>query len=213
MRNCMLLSCLLLCLAAASAHAASIRNEGVVATAPPETYAGSKACAQCHETQYEQWSKTLKARFVRYRRDLAALPGDWGKSPLRADDVFLVVGLHRKAAFVDTDWRVLPAEYRFDKHRWNRKPGWGGRDYRQRCGMCHLTGCNPYEKRYTELGVGCEACHGPGREHIQEESAETIATPGRDGKPVLDTCRRCHNGRNNHADAIRGFAGTYHETD
>ncbi len=76
--------------------------------------------------------------------------------------------------------------------------------------MCHLTGCNPWEKRFTEPGVGCEACHGPGKNHAETERLESISTPGKDGHEVVATCRRCHNNRNNHAKAIKGFSGGYH---
>ncbi len=90
------------------------------------------------------------------------------------------------------------------------KPEWEGHDYRSRCGACHLTGCNPYEKRFTEPGVGCEACHGPGLYHSGTEKPEHIIVPGRRGTPLLETCRRCHNSRNNHARHLKGFTGIYH---
>ncbi|MDD3310760.1 multiheme c-type cytochrome [Pseudodesulfovibrio sp.] len=206
------LLCLCCLLQAAPARAQAIRDEGVIATDPPEAYAGSAACKACHQAQYDHWSGTLKARFVRYRKDVGALPGKWGKSPVAADKdkVFVVVGLHRKVAFVDADWRVLGAEYLLGKGKWKERPGWARSDYRSKCGMCHLTGCNPYEKRFTEPGVGCEACHGPGKRHAESEAPSDITTPGRDGSPALDTCRRCHNDRNNHAEAIRSFTGPYH---
>ena len=44
----------------------------------------------------------------------------------------------------------------------------------------------------------------------QKAQAMRMAVPGRDGRDVLATCRRCHNGRNNHVGATRGFVGTYH---
>jgi hypothetical protein len=199
-------------LSALAAHAAGVRDEGIIATAPADAYVGSANCSECHPGQYAHWSRTLKARFVRLRKDVAALPGEWAKSPVRKDkgNVMLVVGLNRKAAFVGKDWRVLGAEYLFAKGKWRGKPGWEKHDYRQHCGACHLTGCNPYEKRYTELGVGCEACHGPGKRHAENAGDGRMAVPGRDGRDILATCRRCHNDRNNHADAIQGFAGTYH---
>jgi len=212
MRRRILFLVLACCLSSAPALAQGVRDEGVIATAPQDAYAGSARCAECHAEQYGQWSKTLKARFVRYRKDVGELPGDWAHSPVGADkdDVFVVVGLNRKVAFVAADWRVLGAEYQLGRGAWKMRRGWNGADYRSRCGACHLTGCNPYEKRFSELGVGCEACHGPGKQHAESQDPAAINVPGKDGQPVETTCRLCHNGRNNHAEALTTFTGTYH---
>jgi predicted CXXCH cytochrome family protein len=53
---------------------------------------------------------------------------------------------------------------------------WTGRqqNWNFMCGECHVTGfeknydteANRYETRWSELGVGCEACHGPGSLHV-----------------------------------------------
>ena len=102
-------------LSALAAHAAAIRNEGIIATAPTDAYAGAASCAQCHSAQYVHWSNTLKAHSVRPRRDMEEVPGTWANSPVKSgkDDVLLVVGRNRKAAFAGKNWRVLGAEYRF----------------------------------------------------------------------------------------------------
>ncbi|WP_419787098.1 multiheme c-type cytochrome [Pseudodesulfovibrio sp.] len=198
---------------AAAVQARSIRDEGIIADEPPQAYAGSDRCAECHAAEYDQWSKTLKARFVRRRKDVGELPGNWKSGPLqgREDESRLVVGLRRKVAFVGSDWRVMGAEYSLAGHSWKRRNGWLGQDYRSRCGMCHLTGCNPYRREFAALGVGCEACHGPGARHVQSEDPDDILLPGRNGRDVLETCRRCHNGRNSHASDLRGFSGKYHQ--
>ena len=52
------------------------------------------------------------------------------------------------------------------------------------CGECHVTGfeknydahANRYQTRWSELGVGCEACHGPGSSHIEWANARTRGT-------------------------------------
>ncbi len=93
-------------LSVTAAHADKIRDEGIIATEPAHTYAGTSACAECHPQQYKHWSKTLKANFVRFRDNMTDLPGKWDKSPLKADkhNIYLVVGLSRKVAFVDKNW-------------------------------------------------------------------------------------------------------------
>lgn len=66
---------------------------------------------------------------------------------------------------------------------------------RQKCLPCHTTGYNPVTKKYSEPGVTCEACHGPG-----ERFAHLMAT-GRaaEGKVFAlgniwtgNPCARCH---------------------
>ncbi len=120
MKRTLLLSILFLA-SVCVAHGASIRDEGIIADSSAEAYAGSARCGECHAEQYERWSKTLMARFVRYRKDMDSLPGNWGKSPLKKSDVFLVVGLNRKVAFVRPDWIVFPAEYHLDNQKWIKK--------------------------------------------------------------------------------------------
>jgi predicted CXXCH cytochrome family protein len=59
------------------------------------------------------------------------------------------------------------------------------------CNGCHTTGMNALEQNHIEDDVGCEACHGPGRDHI--------ASGGNVDKIVsshsADICGRCHSGR------------------
>ncbi|MBN1832563.1 MAG: hypothetical protein JW896_10675 [Deltaproteobacteria bacterium] len=58
------------------------------------------------------------------------------------------------------------------------------------CSGCHTTGMNASDQGPKENDVGCEACHGPGREHAAHE--------GDTDRIVLsqsaDICGRCHSG-------------------
>ncbi|MHC4507850.1 MAG: cytochrome c3 family protein [Planctomycetota bacterium] len=64
------------------------------------------------------------------------------------------------------------------------------------CLPCHSTGLNSETGHYVEEGVGCEACHGPGREAVRlvlagktNEHKEMIRID-RNSEPA---CERCHN--------------------
>ena len=63
-------------------------------------------------------------------------------------------------------------------------------DWIQNCSGCHTTNRSVREPAWSEMGVGCEACHGPGREHV--------SNMGDTGKIVMsreaDICGRCHGG-------------------
>lgn len=60
------------------------------------------------------------------------------------------------------------------------------------CVSCHVVGYGDRSgfvspQKTPELaGVGCEACHGPGSEHVEEQTAESILR----GSPA--DCRHCH---------------------
>ncbi|MYB53426.1 MAG: hypothetical protein F4X77_14700 [Acidobacteriia bacterium] len=73
-----------------------------------------------------------------------------------------------------------------------------------RCFQCHSTGPlalgDGYSLRPRELGVRCEACHGPGRSHVQavasgelEQAMAVIRNPARlPGDELLEYCGDCH---------------------
>jgi hypothetical protein len=106
--------------------------------------------------------------------------------------------------------RELRMSYFPSRRRWEVTPGQRSptgdplgtvQDHRtsQRCFGCHATvvpasGVVP-EPRFQ--GVGCEACHGPGRAHIEAvqrgDTDRRIDNPGRwDGQQVNELCGRCH---------------------
>ncbi len=45
---------------------------------------------------------------------------------------------------------------------------WETRDWRQECGSCHVTGLETQNWTFSEFGVGCESCHGPGEAHAAD---------------------------------------------
>lgn len=56
------------------------------------------------------------------------------------------------------------------------------------CMECHVTGLNDLEQPTGENSVGCEACHGPGQEHIADDgNPEKIILSS-----AADICGRCH---------------------
>ena len=108
--------------------------------------------------------------------------------------------------------------------------------WNQNCFNCHGTnivqGYDIAEKKYkstwTEMGIGCEACHGPGRQHValmEEWEKNPAAKPKYDNssknrqlsdiikifstrssepRRVFDTCSYCHGNKNN---VFVGFKG------
>jgi predicted CXXCH cytochrome family protein len=76
-----------------------------------------------------------------------------------------------------------------------------GMNASMQCIGCHTTGfdkgyvaaSDTYDSRWHEMGVGCEACHGPGRAHVEARRAgreDPWAHP--DPERMLDACGACH---------------------
>jgi predicted CXXCH cytochrome family protein len=57
------------------------------------------------------------------------------------------------------------------------------------CNTCHSTGLSSANQVPIEMNVGCEACHGPGEEHISSEGDIKLFNGN-----SADICGRCHNG-------------------
>ena len=65
------------------------------------------------------------------------------------------------------------------------------------CFECHSTGpvrVDPQQGLHpAEAGVRCEACHGPGAEHVRSRARQSISNPRRlSAKQNLEFCGRCH---------------------
>jgi predicted CXXCH cytochrome family protein len=163
--------------------------------------------------------------------------------------VHYTLGAKRYQGYLSTlpDGRmfVLPVFWHVESRRWL---DWkeitpipdGAHDIRQiwnvNCFNCHGTnivqGFDAASKRYqttwTEMGIGCEACHGPGREHAAlmeawekdpsskpsydnssknralSDTIKVLSTRSAEPRRVFDTCAYCHGNKNN---VFVGFRG------
>ena len=92
---------------------------------------------------------------------------------------------------------------------------WSGpyKTWNSRCATCHATGyatnydsvTQSFASTQVEIGVGCEACHGPGSDHVSwAEAMETTQTPPKnygftvdfsDAEEAIQQCAGCHSRR------------------
>jgi tetratricopeptide (TPR) repeat protein len=108
----------------------------------------------------------------------------------------------------------LPVSWLHPQHRWGISPPYRysiqedfSREATPRCVECHNTWIgyvagtpNQYRRDGAILGVSCERCHGPGRDHVafhQEHpdapTAEFIVRPGQlTRERQIDLCAQCH---------------------
>lgn len=114
---------------------------------------------------------------------------------------FVMGGFHSNARFLDTlGFLILgdTAQYNIPTDRWVRyvQSTPGTQIYSYSCYKCHTTGPSPtktpafdpypgIEGSWFEAGVGCEACHGPASNHVNNPSNH----PPKEG---YETCNACH---------------------
>lgn len=180
---------------------------------PEGHFVGSVSCKRCHAEIYEYWRKTPMANVVREPREHpeAILPDMTKANPLvnfTIDDIAFVYGSIWKQRYfkkVGDDYFVLPAQWDVTHKQWKKyfvKDDWWAPLYPpdnfQRptgplCDGCHSVNYDIHTKKVAEWNVGCEKCHGPGSEHVQDPRADTILNPARmTYVPANDVCIQCH---------------------
>ncbi len=137
--------------------------------------------------------------------------------------VVMVTGSHHMQVYwleragAEREQAIFPFAYLLDQQRWiHRHDGFLSDPaseqldvlWNETCIRCHATGAEPgrgedgrYEPRVAELGIACEACHGPGAEHVRHHeipanaNAEAHAIVNPLDLPVVEqaqVCGQCH---------------------
>jgi hypothetical protein len=161
-------------------------------------YAGSKACGECHPDAYDQWRRTSHARMVAPAADAPELvAADFDNDPPFAlADVLYRIGNHWTQRFVvekEGSYYVKAPIWSLVKNEWDTSY-WIDKPWTQYCQGCHTTGFEVRpEPRFVELGIGCEACHGPGRRHAESGGKAAVVNPA-DLDPARRAmvCESCH---------------------
>jgi cytochrome c553 len=170
------------------------------------TFAGSETCKRCHERRYLEWRTSLHSRMM---RDTKANPavniGDFEvPSDVRTftkEDVAYTLGSQWKQQYLKRegdDLIVLPAQYNLTTGEWMPyfpdEPA--KRVWFNECAGCHATGVDPEKKTFVEMGVACEACHGPGSNHVEAVPGFEIPTIIQAGRltpaQAAQICGSCH---------------------
>lgn len=173
----------------------------------PADYVGSQQCRICHPRQYYAWHKTSHSRTLQEpAKNPNAIIGDFAISSQIRDfgskEISYTIGgtvIQQYLKKAGQDYFLLPAQYDAENSRWlPLPPGVENKSFFEACAGCHSTGLNIKEKRFFEPGVGCEACHGPGSNHIIAPLAkkmETIVNPAQLApQTAAMVCGSCHSG-------------------
>jgi hypothetical protein len=155
-------------------------------------------------------------------------PGE-GKKIVRTERIDIVAGVPRKGQSY-LFWKgdqlfQLPVTYWVETNSWVNSPSYpdGSPHFDKaiipRCLECHASyfewmppPINRYRKTSLVLGIGCEKCHGPGREHValhttpqgakprpaavpSAANSEAIVNPAKLSRDrQIDVCGLCHSG-------------------
>jgi Tfp pilus assembly protein PilF len=162
-------------------------------------YVGSKSCEGCHGAQAASHGQTGHARAL--KKAPAGSPGEWAFGA--GNKAITYVSRDGGQHYIEHGLSYYPA-----RKTMGITPGHenaGGRKYRTldpsgtalRCFRCHTTGPISLAAdgaiKWTEEGVQCESCHGPGAEHLKKPTKGTIVNPRRFSPAELnDYCGDCH---------------------
>jgi hypothetical protein len=187
-------------------HETDIQLQGKYENRYGADFVGSTTCKKCHERTYLVWRTSLHSRMMRdVKLEPYANIGDF-ETPSSArtfseKDLTYTLGSQWKQMYLKKEGErivVLPAQYNVAKGDW--KPYFpdepAKRDWIQECAGCHTTGFTPEKKSFVEMGVGCEACHGPGSNHVEAVPGFEITTIIQAGRltpaQAAQICGSCH---------------------
>jgi hypothetical protein len=172
---------------------------------PALSFAGSESCRGCHEQAWNKWSKSghpykivevknAQPPYFPFTKISQPPPGSlWG------DVLYVVGGYGYKARFVDREGYFITKggrnQFDLNTNAWSDYL----KDQRSpyNCGACHTTGYNALGNHrglpgligtWQEDGIGCEACHGQGSQHVARPAEYRMKVDG-----SINACAQCHN--------------------
>jgi predicted CXXCH cytochrome family protein len=173
----------------------------------------SRRCGACHSSEFALWSRHPHSHaLIDPKRDPRRITARWGRGVSgwtehvegrfereQVDRAFGVVRYQVYFRATSDGHRLLPARWDLREGRWSPLTGeqakaqQDGAAWESRCAGCHTTGYEPAERSFTEMNVGCGACHGDGSEHLSSEGKAPVLRPGlltpeRDA----EVCGACH---------------------
>lgn len=167
-------------------------------------YIGSEKCLNCHRDLHpavvEKWQASAHRQAMRDVSGKEEIKQKNGLGTASKNQQFLALigredGQH---VFIATNFEVLLPEdvqlkVSFTPHDRIATQG-KALNAAQSCLGCHTTGYSVSRKEYIEPGVACEACHGPGKRHVESEgSAGTILNPAKlTPERNRMVCGQCH---------------------
>ncbi len=218
-------------------------------------FTGSSTCKQCHEEEYEAWTKsdhykamqtagseTVLGNFENAvfkskgftnrmfkkgdsfymqlenregRPDTFKIAYTFGYYPLQQYLIEFPDGRYQCTHIAwdskDNKWFDLYPDLQIHSSEWLHWTG-GSQTWNSMCADCHSTnlqknynaGSDSYHTTYNEINIACEACHGPGSEHVrlsmlnpdaEEVQGKIYLGRNSEQQEQMQFCVRCHSRR------------------
>lgn len=191
------------------------------AAAKKGDYVGSETCGACHRAQHNDWVVSGHPYKLRKAEDAKKaglpVPEGWSWNEIS----YVIGGRNWKTRYVDKKGFIItmtgPKKDKPGKNQFNLEDGtWsnyhpGEKNKPYNCGGCHTTGFSKEGHQdglpgmigtWTEPGVGCEACHGPGAKHVAAGGDKKLIKIDSD----KSMCGQCHiRGKSDAIPASGGF--------
>ncbi|MEN8190309.1 MAG: multiheme c-type cytochrome [Thermodesulfobacteriota bacterium] len=195
-------------------------------------YVTSNKCQACHTSHYNSWRENSlhPYMFLPVSSPDAKILGDFESNDpavtFTKEEIEFVLGSRWEQVYahiIDGEYYILPAKWYVIEKRWvpYKVDDWRETPMSSKCNGCHTTGFDPNTMEFSEFGIGCEACHGPGSRHVQHESKAhrkicTFCHSGdsgnekREGRFIISSvsptiCAQCHNrGTTSTGDIVKG---------
>lgn len=166
-------------------------------------YAGTEVCARCHAEQYNDFRVSGHPYKLSRAEDASKRPIPLPQGYAWGDISYVIGGVRKKVRYMDRQGYIITAakdgselktQYNLETGTWSFYHKGEKKPYD--CGTCHTTG---YKKNgqqdglpgikgtWAEPGIQCEACHGPGGEHVRKGDKKKITV---DRSSAL--CGGCH---------------------
>ncbi len=178
-------------------------------------FVGADKCKECHKMQYEKWSHSGHPKMIQdIKKDPSVVVADFSALPEDAsfslkDAVYTIGGKFKQRYMIRRDINGSE-DYILGNYQWNVQTGkwqhfkpwkyWYKEAYEHNneklptskvCDGCHFTGYMSREKR-VDLGISCEACHGPGSRHVKNTASEVYKASSADPVRQNEICLQCH---------------------
>ena len=178
-------------------------------------FVGAKKCQECHEGQYDAWHHSRHPRMIQdIRKDPSVVVADFSRLPEDADftlkdAIYTIGGKFKQRYMLRKDFNGTE-DYILGNYQWNVQTGkwqhfkpwkyWYKGAYphdntrlptSKVCDGCHFTGFMARGIR-VDPGISCEACHGPGSEHVVHPKSKVYLASLSDPIRQNEVCLQCH---------------------
>jgi hypothetical protein len=184
-----------------------------------QEYVGSDRCMMCHnnvngDLGYNIWEEYTKSGHPYKLNPVDGAPPEYPENTSQGvpnpppgtewnDFAYVIGGYGWKARFVTPAGRVYTeteeVQYNLETEGWVAYHFGEDKKYNEGCFQCHTTGNSPEGSwngvpedslgTFSEPGVRCEGCHGPGGDHVNNPSTHP---PNSGDYLKMERCGECH---------------------